>query len=111
MNYTSPDIVRARAKKAGIVINHLIKLSEEIEAFENNILLPAVASLKNNNAQHITKTNVLQPQKVQPDSKRELYKARKLVDLYMNDDVFYKKYKLSDIAKKTKVSMSSLRIC
>jgi|GEM_PF-1907757 len=98
MEYTSPDVVKARALKAEQVMSELSDLSFTIGMYEANIIQPIVDSLKASGA------------KLKAKEKGDLFHAYKLVDLYMNDDAFYKKYKLSDIARRTQVSMTRLRM-
>ena len=104
---TPPDIIAARALAAQTAIDDLILVSANLIDLENRYITPAVerAIAYKILTKNFANDKIL-PKKITGD----LYHARKLVDLYMNDDSFYKKYKLSDIARRTGVSMTRLRM-
>ena len=92
---TSPDVIKARGQAAITAIDDYNNAATYLINLENQYILPIVQALKMRKAQSGT---------------GDLLHASRLIDLYMNDDAFYKKYKLSDIARRTGVSMTRLRM-
>ena len=92
---TNPDVVKARSLAAQSAIDDYITVANYLNDLEAGYILPVVQALKAQKA---------------PSAAGDLLHARRLIDLYMNDDAFYKKYKLSDIARRTGVSMTRLRM-
>ena len=92
---TSPDVIKARGQAAITAIDDYNNAAAYLTNLETQYILPIVQALKVRKAQSGT---------------GDLLHASRLIDLYMNDDAFYKKYKLSDIARRTGVSMTRLRM-
>lgn len=73
-----------------------------LESFDATALAPAVAAGRAAQKAGVRKAASAD----QPD----LYHAQRLIDLYMNDDAFYRKYSLSDISRRTRVPIKRLRM-
>lgn len=98
MYFTPPGVVKYRAQVAEQVMSELTDLAYEIAVYETQTINPIVEGLSSYKARFKAK------------SSGDTYHAWKLIDLYMNDDAFYKKYKLSDISRRTQVSITRLRM-
>ncbi len=94
---TSPDVIKARAIAAQTAIDDLNTVAAYLIQLEEQNLLPLVQANMGRKLMAKSATG-------------DLYHAKRLIDLYMNDDAFYRKYKLSDIARRTGVSMTRLRM-
>jgi hypothetical protein len=105
-------VIKGRAIAAQSAIDDLITQAALLIELEDQYILPAVESAGGEALMAKTRAGDEQPtaRLMANAPTGDLFHARRLVDLYMNDDAFYRKYKLSDIARRTGVSMTRLRM-
>jgi len=99
--HTPVAVINARLNAAYTALNEYYVSAKLLNSLESEIIMPVVEELNSAEAKLVKKESA--------DSSDFAHTYR-LIDLYMNDDSFYQKYRLSDISKKTGVSIARLMI-
>jgi hypothetical protein len=109
LRHTPPDTMLRRAQASLDAIESWALASQAMADFEETRIMPVVDALKAKASEEPTsETAALTEGKADGPTRAQRYHARKLIDLYMNDDQFYQNVSLAKISARTNVSRRRL---